>query len=141
VMSHGNAEIVEAAIDAYNRGDWDAVLQDTAPGFEFDLSRSENPDLHGVFTFDQMRRFFAEFAESWESVRIEPHDFIEASEYVVVPWTMHARGRDGIDVQTRVTWVWTIRDGAIVRASMYQERQDALEAVGMSEQDAHPDSS
>jgi ketosteroid isomerase-like protein len=46
-MSHGNAEIVEAAIDAYNRGDWDAVLQDAAPGFEFDLSRSENPDLHG----------------------------------------------------------------------------------------------
>jgi ketosteroid isomerase-like protein len=140
VVSHGNAQIVEAVIDAYNRGDWDAVLQDATPGFEFDLSRAKGP-LHGVFRLDQMRRFFAEFAESWESVRIEPHKFIEASEQVVVPWTMHARGRDGIEVQTRVTWVWTIRDGAIVRASMYQERQDALEAVGLSEQDAHDDSS
>jgi hypothetical protein len=29
--------------------------------------------------------------------------------------------------------VWTIRDGAIVRISMYQERQEALETLGLSE--------
>jgi hypothetical protein len=33
--------------------------------------------------------------------------------------------------------MWTIRDGAIERVVMYQERQDALAAVGLSEQDAH----
>ena len=49
-------------------------------------------------------------------------------------------GRDGIEVGSRPTLVWTIRDGAIERVSMYQERQDALEAVGLSEQDAHAES-
>jgi len=34
-----------------------------------------------------------------------------------------------------------IRDGSITRLCFYQERQDALEAVGLSEQDAHADSS
>jgi hypothetical protein len=34
---------------------------------------------------------------------------------------------------SRPTLVWTIREGAIERISMYQEREDALEAVGLSE--------
>ena len=50
---------------------------------------------------------------------------------MVVPWTMHLTGRDGIQVQARVTWVWTFRGGAVERLSMYQEREDALEAVGL----------
>jgi hypothetical protein len=40
---------------------------------------------------------------------------------------------------SRPTFVWTIHDGAIERISLYQERQDALDAVGLSEQDAHAD--
>jgi ketosteroid isomerase-like protein len=78
-----------------------------------------------------------EFAESWKSVRIEPHEFIEAGDLVVVPNTGHLRGRDGIEVSVTVAWVWTIRDGAIERMVMYQSRQDALEDLGLSEQDAH----
>jgi hypothetical protein len=50
---------------------------------------------------------------------------------------MHVRGRDGIEVVSRPTLVWTIRGGAFERACMYQERQEALEAVGLSEPDAH----
>jgi hypothetical protein len=52
---------------------------------------------------------------------------------VVVPWTLHGKGRDGIEVVTRVAWVWTIRDRAVERISVDQERQEALEAVGLSE--------
>ena len=100
-----------------------------APDFELDLSRAAGP-LHGVYGRDRIMWFWNEITDSWESARIEPHEFIEAGEHVVVPWTMHLTGRDGIEVQARVTWVWTFRDGAVERLSMYQERQDALEAVG-----------
>ena len=55
--------------------------------------------------------------------------------------TQHVNGRDGIEVSASPTMVWTIRDGAIERAVMYQEREDALEAVGMAEQNARADSS
>jgi ketosteroid isomerase-like protein len=102
------------------------------------MSRAVGP-LSGVLSLDQLRRAQEDFAGYWESLRIEPHEFIEAGDLVVVPWTMRGRGRDGIEVVTRVTFVWTILDGAVQRGSMYQERQDALEAVGLSEQDAHPD--
>jgi ketosteroid isomerase-like protein len=138
-MSRENVEIARASIEAYNRMDWDGALKDASPDFECDLSRAVGPQ-HDVYRLDQMRRFWSEFAESWESVRIEPHEFIEAGEHVVVPLTMHTRGRDGIEVQARITWTWTILDGDLVRLCMYQDRQEAIEAVGLSEQDAHTDS-
>ena len=138
-MSQENVEIVKAAIDAVNRGDLDAAFQDAAPGFEYDASRAVGPD-RGIYGLDQARRNWEEFAASWESFRSEPHEFIEVGDHVVVPGTGHLVGRDGIEVETRVTFVWTIRNGAIERVTMYQERQDALEDLGLSEQDAHADS-
>ena len=132
-------EIVKAAYDAYNREDWDAFFKDAAPGFELDFSRAVGP-WRGVFGLDQIRRVVGEFRETWESARLEPHEFIEAGDLVVVPSTMHGQGRGGIEVVARTTFVWTIRNGAVERVTMYQERQDALEDLGLSEQDAHADS-
>jgi ketosteroid isomerase-like protein len=71
--------------------------------------------------------------QHWESVRIEPHEFIEAGDLVIVPQTLHAKGRDGIEMVSSVAVVWTIHGGAIVRVSMYQERKAALDAVGIAE--------
>jgi ketosteroid isomerase-like protein len=131
-MSQENVEIVKAAYDASNREDWDAFFKDAAPGCEVDLSRALGP-WRGVFGLDQIRRVVGEFRETWESSRMEPHEFIEAGDLVVVPGTQHLKGRGGIEVVVRGTFVWTIRNGAIERVTMYQERQDALEAVGLSE--------
>ena len=138
-MSQENVEIVKAWYDAYNREDWDAMFKDTAPGFEVDLSRAVGP-WRGVFGLDQFRRVVGEFRETWESARMEPHEFIEAGDLVVVPGTQHLKGRGGIEVVVRGTFVWRIRNGAVERVTMYQERQDALEDLGLSEQDAHADS-
>ena len=138
-MSRENVEIVKAAYDAYNREDWDAAFKDAAPGAELDFSRAIGP-WRGVFGLDQARRVVGEFRETWESARIEPHEFIEAGDLVVVPLTQHLKGRGGIEAVTHAAFVWIIRNGAIERVTMYQERQDALEALGLSEQDAHADS-
>ena len=135
-MSQENVEVVKRNLEALNRGDWDAMIEDMAPGAEWDMSRAVGP-WRGVFSRDQWRRVVAEFAENWESFSSEADEFIEAGDLVVVPVTQHLRGRDGIEVTARATYVWTISDGAIERVSMYQEKEDALKAVGLSEQDAH----
>ena len=85
-MSQENVEIVKASIDAINRGDWDAAFQDAAPGFEQDFSRALGP-WRGVFGLDQARRVVEEFHEYWESVRLEPHEFIETGDLVAVSYT------------------------------------------------------
>jgi hypothetical protein len=40
----------------------------------------------------------------------------------------------------RFAQVWTLRDGKAIRMQMYASVAEALEAVGLSEQGAHPDS-
>ena len=135
-MSQEDVEIVKAAIDAVNREDWDAAFKDAAPGFELDMSRGLGL-MKGVYGLDQVRPLLTDFARHWEAVRIELHEFIEAGDRLVVPQTTHGEGRDGVEVVSRPTLVWTICDGMVDRVCMYQERQDALEAVGLSEPDEH----
>ncbi len=138
-MSQENVEIVKAWYDAFNRQDWEAMVNDAAPGFELDFSRSDGPAA-GVFGLDQMRRLLEGFFEIWESARLEAYEFIEAGDLVVVPGIQHVKGRGGIEVAARGAFVWTIRNGAIERMVMYQSRQDALEDLGLSEQNGHAES-
>jgi ketosteroid isomerase-like protein len=131
-MSQESVEIVKAAIDAYNRGDLDAALKDAAPDSEIDMTRAVGI-VRGVYSPNQMRRIWQEWAKAWESDQFGADEFIDAGEHVVTPFTNHLRGRDGIEVTARGVWVWTIRDGAIVRVCLYQDRAEALEAAGLRE--------
>ena len=131
-MSQENVEIVRATYAAYNRGDVDAALQYTAPEFELDWTRAVGPQ-RGVYRLDQARAFFVDFLETFEFTRVEPDEFIEVGDQVVVPQTGYIRGRDGIEVTARIALVWTLRDGAIVRVCLYQQKREALEAAGLSE--------
>jgi len=129
-MTDGNAAIMRKAVEAFNRGDWDGFLEHAGEGFEFDLSRAAGPE-HGVFSLDETRELLKRFAEPWESLTIETVELVETGDHVVAAQTLHARGRDGIDVPSRVTWVWTFAGGEITRAAMYQEWDEAAEAVGL----------
>jgi ketosteroid isomerase-like protein len=130
-MSQENVEIVRAVVDALNRGDLEAALKDFAPDYELDFLRAVGP-VHGVFKLDQMRALLDEFFGQWEAVRFEA-ELIDAGEHVVATLDTSSRGRDGIEVTARTTWVWTFREGNIVRQCYYQDKADALEAAGLSE--------
>ena len=138
-MSQENVEIVKAAIDAINRGDLEGVLKDADPDFEFDFSRAVGP-VQGVFKLDQTRGLLEELFGMWEAVRWEIDELREVGDHVAASITAYVRGRDGIEITARPSWVWTFRDGRIVRQCFFQEWQEALEAVGLSEQDAPADS-
>src|SRR5436853_7763489 len=99
-MSRENVEIARAVVDALNRGDGDAAFEDAAPDFELDLSRGMGPDA-GVYKGSQAREWWDRFTDSWESISIEAHEFIPVDEQVVIPLTLRARGRDGIEVPSR----------------------------------------
>jgi len=131
-MSQENVEIVRTALAALSRGDLDALFKSAAPDAEIDLTRAVGLD-NGVYDLDEFRRLSEAFAESWDSVRYEADEYLDAGEHVVTPFTNHLRGRDGIDVQARGTWLWTIRDGVVVRVCLYQDVQEALEAAGLRE--------
>jgi ketosteroid isomerase-like protein len=129
-MSEQNLEVVRAAVEAWNRDDWDAILETATPDFELDMSRADGP-FRGVYGAGQVHRFWESFAANWESRRFEAHELIDAGDHVVVPVTLHLKGRDGIEVSARITHLWTLRDGRLARMRMYQQRSEALEAAGL----------
>lgn len=81
---------------------------------------------------DGVRRFLDEFFELFEEARIEPEEFLETGDRVVVPFLFTARTRGtGIELTERWVHVWTIRDGKAVRLDQYTDPERALKATGL----------
>jgi ketosteroid isomerase-like protein len=135
-MSEENVEKIRAVFEAWNRGDWDASLKDTAPDVVIDNSTVIG-EWRGVHRgHDAIRRMFERLTESWEKIEMEVSEVIEARDDLVVTsgWSRFV-GRDGIELPgpTRSGWVWRFRDGQIVHVAFYNSLDDALEAAGLRE--------
>jgi len=134
-MSQENVELVRRGFDAYNRRDLAGLLENWAPDAVVDWSRSRGFDA-GVFRgHDAIRAHWQRLLESFDDVRIEVVDPIEEVEdgLLVVENLGYLRGRDGIEVQTRSALLITIRDGQTASFTLYQTKQEALEAAGLRE--------
>jgi ketosteroid isomerase-like protein len=132
-MSQENVEVVVQAVDAWCRGDLEALLANYDPAVKLDWSRSDGP-LNGTYTgHDGIREWWNLFREVFDEISSEPLDFIPADPHVVVPMTTRFRGRHGIEVVARGTVVYTVSAGQIIYAGLYQQLAEALEAVGLRE--------
>ena len=131
-MSQENVTVARTFLEAYNREDFEAALELGTPGLVLDFSRALGP-YRGVYRRSELPGFLEGLNATFESVRFEPRDFIDAGDYVVVPLTIHFEGRDGIKVKADTTNLWMFRDGAVERIVLYQELDEALEAAGLSE--------
>lgn len=132
-MSKENEEIVRKAIEAANRRDVAMERALWRPDAELDWSRSRGP-LKGVYRGrEEVESFRKELWSTFERVEIEAHAFTQAGSDVVVPNTAHMRGRDGVEVSARSTFVYTVENGQITHFRMFQDRAEALAAAGLSE--------
>jgi ketosteroid isomerase-like protein len=132
-MSQENIDLVRRYVDAYNRRDIEAARKLSDPDLELDWSASRGW-LAGVYRgFDEAVRFYAEYYETFEEIVFEPERFIDVGDSVVVPNVAYQRGRDGIEVSARSTLVYTVGGRKVIRICLYQETEEALEAVGLSE--------
>jgi uncharacterized protein len=72
--------------------------------------------------------------ETIGGLRMEVERLIDAGSRVVVIATMRGRGgASGVDVERRHGAIWSIRDGKAVRFEWFYEADEALRAVGLSE--------
>jgi ketosteroid isomerase-like protein len=139
-MSQENVEVVRRGLEAWNQGDRTTWLGWFHPDAELDWSRSRGP-LMGVYRgLDGLKTFWDAWFSTFEHDQVETHAFTEVGSEVVVPNTAHLQGRQGIKVIARSTLVFSVGSGQITRLRMFQEHAEALEALGLSEQDAHADS-
>ena len=133
-MSQENVEVVRRNIEAFNRRDLRTWLATFRSDAEIDWSRARGP-LKGVYRGRGEREtLWNEFFFTFQEAQIKtPQGFTDAGSEVVVSNTTHFRGREGIEVSASSTWVFTVENGQISCLRLFQERAEALEAVGLSE--------
>ena len=132
-MSGENVDAVRRLSDAWNRRDLTGWLALFTAGGEMDWSRSRGP-LKGVYRgHGELQVFWDAFWSTFEDVQVEMHGFTEIGRQVVVPNTAHIRGRQGIEVVARSTFVYTVQNGQITRQRLFQDEAEALEAAGLGE--------
>ena len=126
-------EIVRAFVEAFNARDMEALIELCDPEVEVDWSRSRGLEARIYHGSEAVQGFFNTFFETFDRITVSPDEFIECGEHVVVPNRTHLRGRDRVKVEAQSALVVTVRNGRIVTWRLYQERAEALEAVGLSE--------
>jgi ketosteroid isomerase-like protein len=138
-MSQENVETLRRLYAALN-AEVDQPLRDFLhPEFVYN-SRKELPGGGAYPAVDFLDRF-AELRAIFHEVLFQPEEFIVSGNDIVVAVRGTGRGRaSGVPVDVRLFHVWTIQEAKARALSIYSGRAEALEAVGLSEQDAHADS-
>jgi ketosteroid isomerase-like protein len=133
-MSQQNVEIVRRSYEHFRAG---GEIR-AHPDLVWDVSNLGWPDQQIYRGPAGAMQFNAEWAAAWDDWEMEPEDYIDAGERVVVILTQRGRSKGtGIPVEMRFAQVWTLRDGQGIRMQLYASVEEALEAVGLPGQDAH----
>jgi ketosteroid isomerase-like protein len=130
------SDVVRAWVEACNERDVEAALSlcdreivlreaDTLPGSVL---------AEGT---DQVRRYLERFQTHWSDGRWEPIELREQGDHVFMPARLRLVGRkSGIEVDRVWIYVFTVRDGKLLRQDGYDDPAEGLRAAGIEDQPA-----
>jgi ketosteroid isomerase-like protein len=134
-LSTENIEAMRRSYEAMNSAL--ATGEDLLP-----LMENVDPDivvemgvLEGTFRGREgLKRFIEGQVALFEDLRCDPEELIDAGDHIVVPMCLSGKARStGLPLAYHAIHVWTLRDGKATRLRLYESRERALAAVGVSE--------
>jgi uncharacterized protein len=136
-MSQENVEIVRRGYERYAAGDFEGVTGLIA-------DEATLPDAGGLGIADSAAgsrsgpqgflRGAEEAREAFDDYVVEPKEFIDAGDAVIVPVRISGRGRgSGVKLDMDLVHRWVLRDGKAIRNEIHRTVAEALEAAGLSE--------
>ena len=138
-MSQENVEIVRRRYEhLVATGEHFTETEITAPDFVWDMSKFRGwPEQQIYEGVEEARGFLRNWIATWDDWELEVEALHDAGDKVVA--IVRQRGRSktsGLLVDMAFGQVWTMRDGKATRMEMYADPAEALESVGLPEQDA-----
>ena len=125
-MATSNIEVVQAVIDAQNRGDPKSVYRLYDPAIEWhDRGGWDAGTVHrGV---DGVRAQWRDFSDIWTEAEYAIDGAIDTGRTLLTMTRMRGRASEsGAVLERRVPTLWTIRDGLIVKVCVYNDLALAL---------------
>lgn len=128
-MPRENVEKVKEGFAAHNRGDLDALVEFYDPDAVFETL------LLGTHRGNEaIRMIYEENQKTLAGYDVEPEELIDAGDKVVAVVKMVGAGSASrISLDEGFAFVFTMRNGRCVREQAFRNRQEALEAAGLSE--------
>jgi ketosteroid isomerase-like protein len=107
---------------------WDVTHHDVEV-YDHDIMDGEDYRGHAGVV-----RWLEDWSSAWSEFSMKPEEFIDAGEHVVAVVRMRAKGRSsGLVLDRQDAVIQEVRDGMIVRIDYYNNRDQALKAVGLEE--------
>jgi ketosteroid isomerase-like protein len=134
VSGPDNIAVVREWIRAGNAGDLEAALAVCDPAFEM-IESGTLPGAVHVSGEEGLRRYFRGWERNWSewNWREELIEDVDGDRVLLVS-TLWLRGlRSGIGVERRWAYVFTVRDGRLLRQDGYADETEARAALGVSE--------
>ena len=133
-MSEENVETIRRGIDAYNRGDKAAWL-DAYDADVVMIPAREWPESSPTRGREALWDFYMEALATWETAAIpELGEVIDSEDRVVGNSRYVGRGKSsGAPFDFNYWFVATFRNGRQSRVEWFSDREQALEAAGLSE--------
>jgi uncharacterized protein len=133
-MSQENVEVVKEFTRRFERGDRDGWREYFDPNVVFDTSATKMPTA-GVYHGHQgIERFFRDWLGTWRDYGIATREYIDAGDSVVIVFRQSGTGRSsGVRIERDFFGVYELRESKVVRYHMYESREEAIEAAGLSD--------
>jgi ketosteroid isomerase-like protein len=130
-MSQENVELVRQGWEAFERGDMSQVLDLMSDDL---VTHRSHPDAATYYGKEGYLDLTADWVEGFDEWSSTAEEFIDAGDRVVVRVRQSARGKtSGVSVESEFWFVFAIAARKVVRLDMLTSRDEALEAVGLSE--------
>jgi ketosteroid isomerase-like protein len=129
-----NVEIVREALSAMADADLDELLRLFHPEIEYLPLTHAQVEGRGYRGHAGVRQYYAEARELWHEMHPVADSFSTNGADVVVVGSCKFRGRGSeINTKTPMAWVFTVRDGKIVRYRGFPTSAAARAAAGLAE--------
>ena len=129
-MFQEDTERLRTAYQAFNEGGVEAFLEQLAPEFQL-RDRESSPDRAETRYGKQgIKELFDSYMEAFDALRLEPQEFIDAGDQIVVSLHQRVRGKgSGVEVVGNIAHVWSMRGAAPFRLRIFGDKESALSAL------------
>jgi uncharacterized protein len=118
--------------EAQERGEPPALALE--PIFSPDVVLEEIADFPGAGSYrgyEGLGRWFADWFELYEDIRVVRLGVEEAGDRVIVATHQWFRSRAGVETEQDVVHVWTVRAGRVVHGAAFRDVAEARAAAGL----------
>jgi ketosteroid isomerase-like protein len=129
VAAEDTESVVRAYIEACNDDDIERVLELLDPAIEIHEATTL-PGAVSAVGFDAAKRYLERFGTHWSSFHWEPLEWRAQGERVLMRARLSLKGREsGIDVDREWWYVFTTREGRLLRQEGFDDRDSAVSAL------------